>query len=211
MTGMTARARTPTDDFTEIYDPDRQRALLDAPPAAGALRRPASATLPAPAGAPPPTALTAPPSPDPAMDSLTDLRAPMPMPYESFEGEATAVTPLPGRAQIELATPTDIDPQPAAPFARRAERSEPIRVISMKAQSEPQKPRAEDRVPLHVQLRSMAEIAGRDAPIELGRLAPPRDPGQAPARHRRANALWACVAVVLACAIVLACWLVGGR
>jgi hypothetical protein len=215
---MSERVRPPTDDFaTEVYDPERQSALLGTP--AGTVRRPASATLPAPAGAPPPTAMGTGTTgrTDPGTDSLTDLQVPMPAPPahdESFEGEATAVTPRPGRAQIELATPTEIDPQPAAPaapVARGASRSEPIRVISMKDPSEPQKPRAEGRVPLHVQLRSMAEVAGRDAPIELGRLAPPRDPKQARARRRRANLLWACVAVALACAITLACWLVAGR
>jgi len=102
----------------------------------------------------------------------------------------------------------------AVPIERkpRLERSEPIRVISMK-DHEASKPRAEEpRVPLHVQLRSMAEVAGlHDAPVGLGNFAPPRDARQARARRLRANVVWACVAIGLACAISLAIWFIAGR
>lgn len=188
---MSARARRPTDEVaTEIYDPERPQAVLRAPaPAAG-------------------VAATA---------------------FESFEQDVTEVTPIPTRGPIELATPTHIDPalveatppvepassgEPAAPVARRRglERSEPIRVISMKEQTEAAQRRSDEgRVPLHVQLRSLAEVAGHDTPVELGRLAPPRDPRAARARHVRANVIWACVAIALAGAISLAIWLIAGR
>lgn len=203
---MSERVRRPTDDAaTDVYDPERQHVLLHKPP--------------------------------PAPGPLTPL-------FESFEQDVTEVTPIPmpGRAPIEYATPTHIDPAPgdaaslADPLAdplpdpppdprspvelpapaerkRGLERSEPLRVISMKDHMESARPQNDGvRVPLHVQLRSMAEVAGRnDTPVELGRLAPPRDPRAARARHVRANVIWGCVAVVLACTISLVIWLVAGR
>jgi len=96
-------------------------------------------------------------------------------------------------------------------FPRGAERSEPIRVISMKDNAEAPRPR-EDRVPLHVQLRSLAEVAGqRNKPEQLGRLAPPRDPRQAHARQVRGNILLIVGGIGLAAAIALVIWLVAGR
>jgi hypothetical protein len=97
----------------------------------------------------------------------------------------------------------------------RPERCEPIRVISMKDRADasaPRNPPDQPRVPLHVQLRSLAEVAGlQDPPAGLGHLAPPRDPRQARKRRQRANVAWGCVALVLACGISLAIWLVAGR
>lgn len=120
----------------------------------------------------------------------------------------------PGRA-VEHATPTQIDEAPldqGTPTAVTApERSEPLQVISMKDQLARPRGGAERR-PLHIQLRSLAEVAGRhDTPVNLGRLAPPRDPRQARARRLRANVLWACVAIVLACGISLVVWFAAGR
>jgi len=144
-------------------------------------------------------------------------------PFDSLEQPGTEVTPLSVRSPVAYATPPNLDPWPggappdpqAVPIEReqRLERSEPIRVISMKDHAEPPKPRAEEpRVPLHVQLRSMAEVAGlHDAPVGLGNFAPPRDARQARARRLRANAVWAGVAIVLACAISLAIWFIAGR
>lgn len=158
----------------------------------------------------------------------TQPAAPAPASPATPEGarelDATEVTPRPV-AGIEQATPTHIDtPAPEPPveqatptqIAARPERSEPIRVISMKDRSDrtdETRPRTgEPRVPLHVQLRSMAEVAGiHDPRSGLGHLAPPHDPHQARQRLRRANIAWACVAIVLACGISLAIWLVAGR
>ena len=104
---------------------------------------------------------------------------------------------------VEQATPTEI--------AARPERSAPIRVISMKNRAASE-PRPEPRVPLHVQLRSMAEVAGTHTPAAgLGHLAPPRDPQQARRRRQRDNVVWACVAIILACGISLGIWLIAGR
>jgi hypothetical protein len=138
-------------------------------------------------------------------------------PTEDFEGDATEVDKRVAGAGSdvldavpELVTPTEIDPPI---HARHTERSEPIRVISMKAQADEQKARAEARrVPLHVQLRSMGEVArSRDTPVGLGHLAPPRDPQQARVRRARRYLLRAGVAIALATAIALAIWLIAGR
>ena len=157
---MTTRARRPTDEGTEVYTAEQQRALFGASPG----DRIASAS-------------------------------------ESWDQDATDVGARSGPA-VEQATPTEIAAAPP---------SEPIRVISMKnrARSEP---RAEPRVPLHVQLRSMAEVAGMHGPSPgLGHLAPPRDPQQARKRRQRDNVVWACVAIILACAVSLGIWLIAGR
>jgi len=157
----------------------------------------------------------------------------------SFENDATEVSPRIGSSAVELPTPTEIDPvdgfgpgstaEPGSPVAdrmpaateqsgtptelTRPERSEPILAISMKARTDQQKARAdEQRVPLHVQLRALAQVSGQHAAqIDLGNLAPPRDPREARARRVRSNVARAGVAVVLAAAIALAIWLVAGR
>jgi hypothetical protein len=155
---MTMRARRPTDETgTDVYTPEKRRALFGAEPG------------------------------EPAVEQAT--------PTEIAAG------PLP---PVEQATPTVV--------AARPERSAPIRVISMKnrAQSEPRADEA--RAPLHVQLRSMAEVAGTHGRAAgLGHLAPPRDPQQARKRRQRDNVVWACAAIILACAISLGIWLIAGR
>lgn len=191
---MTVRSRRSTQEGTGVYDPERKRALFGAPPAGG------------------------------SMSTAAVTRG------EGWEFDATEVTPRPVPA-VEQATPTRIDtPVPSAgspvgsPAASpadqatptavtaRIERSEPIRVISMKDRSAG-RPRVEEpRVPLHVQLRTMAEVAGlRDPPSGLGHLAPPRDPQQARKRRQLDNVVWACVAIGLAGGIALAIWLIAGR
>jgi hypothetical protein len=118
-----------------------------------------------------------------------------------FAGVAQA-TQVVARRPVEQGTPIEV---------ARPERSEPIRVFSMKDQTAPRRRPDEQRAPLHVQLRSLAEVARRnDTPVGLGRLAPPRDPRQARARRLRGNLGWACVALGLAGAISLAIWLAAG-
>ena len=186
------RARRPTDETgTGGHDPERQRALFGGSPGdrIGAVAAPA-----APAG---PTRTSGP---------------------ESWDHDATDVAPRPGAPAVERATPTYVDPRrpidqgTPTELTARPERSEPIRVISMKERTDASQPRAAaPRAPLHVQLRSMAEVAGLHEPRALGRLAPPRDPRQARARRRRANLAWACVAIALASGISFAIWLLAGR
>ena len=133
---------------------------------------------------------------------------------------------------VEVATPTQLDaPQQATPTEitarterssgeaartgmtrERAKRSNPIRVISMKDATGPRKQRTDERRAVQVQLRSIAEVRRRhDTPVGLGHLAPPRDPRQARKRRLVDNVIWGCVAIMLACGIMLAIWLVAGR
>jgi hypothetical protein len=147
----------------------------------------------------------------------------------AFEQDPTEETPRSRFAAVEQATPTQIDerspvaggtpgafPRAATPIpvARGAERSEPIRVISMKDQTEAQRrPSDEMQAPLHVQLRSLAEVSRHraDTPVGLGHLAPPRDPREVRSRRLRANLGWGCVAIALAAAISFAIWWIAGR
>lgn len=186
---MTKRARRPTDEArtdtgTDIYSSERQRALFGASPG----ERIASASEAWEYDATAVDARGAPPSERPTLQAID------PVP--------PAAPPTPA-STIEQATPTEISARP--------ERSEPIRVISMKERAASE-PRPQPRAPLHVQLRSMAEVASARTPASgLGRLAPPRDPQQARKRRQRDNVVWACVAILLACAISLGIWLVAGR
>jgi hypothetical protein len=203
---MSERARRPTEEeATAIFDPGRQPTQLDMASPAGAPRGEPGA----PHGEPGPRRRA------PGGLGVEPVGGRV-AGAESFEQDVTEVTPLPGSAAVEYATRRDAEPgvSPGAPIdRRRLERSEPIRVISMKDHTAVAKPRSEDpRIQLQVQLRSMAEVAGRsEAPVKLGHLAPPRDPRQARARRVRANVIWGCVAVALAGAIALAIWLVAGR
>jgi hypothetical protein len=119
--------------------------------------------------------------------------------------EVPGVPPASSEPCVEQATPTEV--------TGRAEPSEPIRMISMKDRTAAAPPRSDEpRAPLHVQLRSLAQVSSmRPPPGGLGRLAPPLDPDQARRRRHRANAAWACLAIALACGISLAIWLVAGR
>jgi hypothetical protein len=133
--------------------------------------------------------------------------------FDSFESAPTDVSvESPG---VERQTPTEIEPvAPGSPteIAARAERSDPIQVISMKdrAGGAPAAPKL-PRVPLHVQLRSIAEASKLTGSTRsLGHLAPPLDPRQARARQLRRYAGRAAVAIALAGTVALAIWLVAG-
>jgi hypothetical protein len=130
---------------------------------------------------------------------------------DSFEGDATEVNPRQHPAAVEQPTPTEIDPsassQTAMPIA-----GEPVRMISMKDHSEGQRPKLEPRVPLHVQLRSLAEVSGsHEVQRGLGQLALPRNPAQKRERGVGDDVVRACMALLLAGTIALAIWLVFGR
>jgi hypothetical protein len=132
--------------------------------------------------------------------------------FQSFESDVTDVTPRPQLPAAEVPTPTHVDHATPTEVTQRAERSEPIRVISMKDATGPRPQRTEERRAVQVQLRSIAEVTRRhDTPVGLGHLAPPRDPRQARKRRLVDNMIWGCVAIMLACGIMLAIWLVAGR
>jgi hypothetical protein len=190
---MTGRSRRSTQEGTGVFDPERRRALLGTPP---------GAVMTAPGAAPQ----------GESWELVTEV-TPRPIPVEQATptrlDTLVPVPPIP----VEQATPTELTARPerSEPIAAIPP-SGPLRVISMKDQAEGRAPRvpAEPRVPLHVQLRTMAEAAGVHEPGGLGRLAPPHDPRQARMRRRRANLAWACLAVALAGGISLAIRLIAG-
>ncbi|HET9623743.1 MAG TPA: hypothetical protein VFP84_20365 [Kofleriaceae bacterium] len=101
----------------------------------------------------------------------------------------------------------------AAPFdsvrVPRAERSEPVRVISMK---EPSAPVRRPAVARQVQIRSLADVHGPKAPESLGHLAPPRDASAARPRPARVPLVgWLVLGAVLAAAIAYAIWRIAGH
>lgn len=177
-----------------MFDPERRRALLGTPPRGAAMTAPGAAR-----GEP--------------WELVTEV-APRPVPVEqATPTRIDTPVPVPPAGPAEQATPTEVTArlERSAPIAA-VPPGEPLRVISMKDQAEGgTRVPAEPRVPLHVQLRAIAEVAGVHDAAGLGRLAPPHDPRQARRRRRRANLAWAGVAVVLAAGISIAIWLIAGR
>jgi hypothetical protein len=197
---MTERSRRSTQDGLGVASPEHRRALLGAPPGGAAVTAPGAA----PQGDSWELVTEVTPRPVPVEQATpTRIDTPVPAPPAVF-------APVAG---IEQATPTELTARPERSEPIAVKPSEPLRVISMKdrAAGRAAHPAAEPRVPLHVQLRTMAEVAGVHEPAGLGRLAPPHDPRQARMRRRRANLAWACLAAVLAGGISLAIWLIAGR
>jgi hypothetical protein len=64
---------------------------------------------------------------------------------------------------------------------------------------------------MQVHLRSFADARRHETPVGLGHLAPPRDPRKARTRRLVDNLMWGCIAIMLACGIMLAIWLIAGR
>lgn len=202
---MTDRARRSTEEGTGVHDPGRRRANDGALP-----------TATAGSGSSPPPPI------DDAKTMLESALAPAGPPPgssgESFENDVTDETPRPSVPAAEAPTPTTVDSRRSieqgtpTEITAPAERSEPIRVFSMKDQTGPRKPRIDERRAVQVQLRSMAEVSRRhDTPVGLGHLAPPRDAKQARNRRLIDNVMWGGVAIILACGIMLAIWFVAGR
>jgi hypothetical protein len=124
---------------------------------------------------------------------------------DAFEGDETEENPRQGVAAVEQPTPTEIDPAAPCPPAAA------IQVISMKDHTSRQRPKPEPRVPLHVQLRALAEVSGaRELQRGLGYLAPPRDPVSTPERSVRDVAVRLIITVALAVAAALVIWLLAG-
>ena len=193
---MAPRVRRPTDEPTEVRDPRIARGQAPQPGERIGVRagEPAGRAIEHAT----PTQLDPPPGPG------EDVTAPGPPGSLGLPGSPGSPASL-GSPGSSVARVRD-----------DAAHREPLHVISMKDRVDAARPRADDRrAPLHVQLRSLAEVARRnDTPTslgQLGRLAPPRDPHQVRARHWRANVMWGCVAIALACGISLVVWFAAGR
>ena len=191
---MTVRSKRSTQEGTGVCNPEQRRALLGTPPRGAAVTAPGASQGES-------WELATEVGPRPVLKVPVEQATPTRI--DTSGPAAAVVAALAGEA--EQATPTELTARP--------ERSEPVRVISMKQQVEAGMPRTtvEPRVPLHLQLRTIAEVAGVHEAAGLGRLAPPHDPRQARKRRRRANLAWAGVAVVLAAGISIAIWLIAGR
>jgi hypothetical protein len=123
---------------------------------------------------------------------------------------------------VEIRTPTEVTPPPEEPIASAgspapvagAERSEPIRVFSMKAPGDP----SEERLPVkqhQPRLRRLSEVspqrrAAMTPPGGLGYLAPPRGPRQVRTPRWREYVLWGSAVVILAGAVMLGVWFLAG-
>lgn len=102
------------------------------------------------------------------------------------------------RRAVELATPTEI----TGPY----DRSEPIRVISMKTPEEIA-PDVKHPTP-HVKrpkLRSLSSVTPTTG-ARMGHLAPPRDPKGVRARKLRDVVVWGSVVIIVGCAVMLGVW-----
>ena len=107
---------------------------------------------------------------------------------------------------IEVTTPTAIDaPVPIVP-AR--ERSEPIRVISMKTPEVAEDARRELEAKAHkVKLRAISDLSSGRLTPPRGHLAPPRDHKQARQRRLRDFVIWGCAVIVIGSLVMIAVWL----
>jgi len=133
-------------------------------------------------------------------------------------------------AAVEIGTPTEVtpprqdareggagaSPEAASPGAVAGpERSEPLRVISMKA---PRAAASEESQPVKQhkpRLRRLSEVspqrrAAMTPPGGLGYIAPPRDPREVRTRRWREYVMWGSIVVILAAAVMLGVWFLAG-
>ena len=105
-----------------------------------------------------------------------------------------------GSGEIEIGTPTEIDPP-------RKDRSEPIRVISMKTPAEiaAEKKQAKKQ---EVKIRAISDVIRPDQtpPRAMGNLAPPANARERNVRKLRDWLIWGSVLVIIACTVMLGVW-----
>lgn len=90
------------------------------------------------------------------------------------------------------------------------DRSEPMRVISMKTPADLEREAKGQRVLPVVKLRAISEV-NQTPPRGMGNLAPPRDPREARSRRLRDNVIWGSLAVIVASIVTLAIWFLARR
>lgn len=115
---------------------------------------------------------------------------------------------VPEPTAVEIGTPTEIDPP-------RKERSEPLRVISMKTPAElaaerTAKPEAKQH---KAEIRALSDVIRHNAtpPRGMGRLAPPANAKERNVRKLRDWLIWGSVLVIISCVVMLAVWFLAGR
>jgi hypothetical protein len=107
---------------------------------------------------------------------------------------------FPRRARAKTAKPPGQIPSPPVLPAQPI-----IKAISMKTPGDVRREMPESEMP-HVKLRAMSEVSRAQTPQNLGHLAPPYDPMEARKRSARDLAIWACVGIIIACAVALGVW-----
>jgi hypothetical protein len=112
-----------------------------------------------------------------------------------------------GEQTLEIGTPTAIDPP-------RKERSEPIRVISMKTPAEIAAERKKVPAKTHrPEIRALSEVVGNNAtpPRGMGYLAPPVNQKERNVRKLRDWLIWGSVLVIISCVVMMGVWFLAGR
>jgi hypothetical protein len=154
-------------------------------------------------------------------DSASRGRRPTQRGHETSGGHPVVkprATPDPGedrdafrKRAIEITTPTAITPDAPLPIAPSSERSEPIRVISMKTPGADKREVAAN--PHVVKLRAISELAAVDKtpPGGMGRLAPPRDAKQVRSRRIRDVVIWSFAVLVIGAIVTVAVFLLARR
>lgn len=143
------------------------------------------------------------PDPEPTGPALRPPPAP-PAPVVARPAPVVAAAPIAPPAPIAI--PQQYPLPPVLPLV--APNSEPIRVMSMKAPSEPAPERAPRPVP-EVRVRPIADARpaqNQTPPQGMGYLAPPRDPNEARSRRRADYIIWGSVAVIVAAVVMLVVW-----
>jgi hypothetical protein len=125
---------------------------------------------------------------------------------KGFESGEIAIPTKPDT--VEIGTPTEIDPP-------RKERSEPIRVISMKTPAEiaaERKGKAEAKQH-KAEIRSLSDVVGQRStpPRGMGNFAPPANQKERNVRKLRDWLIWGSVLVIISCIVMLAVWFLAGR
>jgi hypothetical protein len=128
--------------------------------------------------------------------------------YDSQSGKRTKGVTKKGFESGELAipTPTTVDAVPR-------DKSEPIRVISMKAPADAEKQKVAGKQHKAARIRPLSEVRPQHntPPRGMGYLAPPADARQARGRKLRDWLLWGSVLVIISCVVMLGVWFLAGR
>ncbi len=150
-----------------------------------------------------------------------DPMPPKPRPPSSFDpsGRIDDSSRTAKWAPRDLEAPTRGDGRAKSPTKRGhdgpassppRDRSEPMRVISMKTPADLGSEDRAQRVLPVVQLRAISN-AHQTPARGMGNLAPPRDPREVRSRRVRDNVIWGSLAVILASVVTLAIWFLARR
>lgn len=113
---------------------------------------------------------------------------------------------------IELATPTAITPEAPVPQAVIQNKSEPIRVISMKTPHDAKADKQALEAKAHVvKLRHISEVSGPAIQIPMGNLAPPRDAKESGMRRARDYVIIGLAVFIVGCLVMIGFWFLARR